>query len=197
GTRPHTAGISTRYRAPINPANRKANIVCRWRVDSEVGGGKGTKLLRRSPGALVPTLHVGTHAGTRRVPSSACMSGQSLSGASRRDAERPGLAFPRGAWERGSLDIYDVPSSTPGEILMQDDVVALFAYDRWANAKVFDACRKLTAEQYVAEPVPGWSSVRSTISHIALATEFNLRALAGDPDDHVPTEADLATVDDV
>ena len=80
---------------------------------------------------------------------------------------------------------------------MQDDVVALFAYDRWANTKVFDACRKLTAEQYVAEPVPGWSSVRSTICHIALATEFNLRTLASDPDDRIPTEADLATVDDV
>ena len=50
---------------------------------------------------------------------------------------------------------------------MQDDVVALFAYDRWANTKVLDACRKLTAEQYVAEPVPGWSSVRSTIYHIS------------------------------
>jgi len=80
---------------------------------------------------------------------------------------------------------------------MHDDVVALFAYDRWANAKVFDACRKLTAEQYVAEPVPGWTSVRSTIFHIALATEFNLRKLAGDPDESIPTEADFATVDDV
>ncbi len=80
---------------------------------------------------------------------------------------------------------------------MQDDIVALFEYDRWANHKVLDACRKLTAEQYVAEPVPGWSSVRSTIFHIALATEFNLRALADDPDDRVPTESDLATVDDV
>jgi uncharacterized damage-inducible protein DinB len=79
---------------------------------------------------------------------------------------------------------------------MQDDVVALFAYDRWANAKVLDACRKLTAEQYVAEPVPGWSSVRSTIYHIAIATEWNLRTLAGDPDDRIPTEADVATVDD-
>ena len=79
---------------------------------------------------------------------------------------------------------------------MQDDVVALFAYDRWANRRVLDACRKLTAEQYVAEPVPGWSSVRSTLSHIALATEFNLRTLVSDPDDRMPTEADLATVDD-
>ena len=80
---------------------------------------------------------------------------------------------------------------------MQDDVVALFAFDRWANARVLDACRKLTTEQYVAEPVPGWSSVRSTIYHIALATEFNLRALAGDPDESVPDEADITTVDDV
>jgi uncharacterized damage-inducible protein DinB len=80
---------------------------------------------------------------------------------------------------------------------MQDDIVALFAYDHWANRKVLDACRKLTSEQYVAEPVPGWSSVRSTISHIALATEFNLRTLAGDRDDRIPTEAELVTVDDV
>jgi uncharacterized damage-inducible protein DinB len=79
---------------------------------------------------------------------------------------------------------------------MQDDVVALFAYDRWANTKVFDPCRKPTAEQYIAEPVPGWSSVRSTINHIALATVLNLRTLAGAPDDRIPTEADLATVDD-
>ena len=80
---------------------------------------------------------------------------------------------------------------------MQDDVVALFAYDRWANTKVLDTCRKLTAEQYVAEPVPGWSSVRSTIYHIVLATEGNLRTLASDPDERMPTEADLATVDDM
>jgi uncharacterized damage-inducible protein DinB len=80
---------------------------------------------------------------------------------------------------------------------MQDDVMALFAYDRWANTKILDACRKLTAEQYVAEPVPGWSSVRSTIYHIALATKWNLRTVAGDPDDNIPPEADLATVDDV
>ncbi|MGE5191563.1 MAG: DinB family protein [Deltaproteobacteria bacterium] len=79
---------------------------------------------------------------------------------------------------------------------MQDDILALFAYDRWANCKVLDACHKLTTEQFVAEPVPGWSSVRSTVYHIALATEFNLRTLAGDAHDPMPTEADLITVDD-
>jgi uncharacterized damage-inducible protein DinB len=79
---------------------------------------------------------------------------------------------------------------------MHDDLLALFAYDLWANRKVLEACRKLTAAQYLAEPVPGWSSVRSTISHIALATEFNLRTLVGDPIESIPTEADLAMVDD-
>jgi uncharacterized damage-inducible protein DinB len=79
---------------------------------------------------------------------------------------------------------------------MQDDVVALFTFDRWANRKVLDACRKLTAQQYVAEPVPGWSSVRSTVYHIAWVTEFHLRTLAGDPEERLPAEADLATVDD-
>lgn len=82
---------------------------------------------------------------------------------------------------------------------MQDDVVALFAFDRWANRRVLDACRKLTPEQYVAELVPGvgaWSSVRSTIYHIAWVTGFHVRTVAGDPDERIPTEADLATVDD-
>ena len=79
---------------------------------------------------------------------------------------------------------------------MQDDVVALFAFDRWANARVLDACRKLTAEQYVAEPLPGWSSVRSTIYHIAWVTDFHLRTLAEDPDDRIPAEAEVPTVDD-
>ncbi len=80
---------------------------------------------------------------------------------------------------------------------MQDDVVTLFAYERWANRKVLDACRKLTAEQVVAEPVPGWSSVHSTLYHIAVATERNLGALTGAAEERMPTEADLATLDDV
>ena len=80
---------------------------------------------------------------------------------------------------------------------MQDDLAALFAYDRWANATVLDACRRLTSEQFVAEPVPGWSSVRSTLFHIAVATGKNLSTATGDPPESVPVEVDVATVDDV
>jgi uncharacterized damage-inducible protein DinB len=82
---------------------------------------------------------------------------------------------------------------------MQDDVAAMLAYDRWANTKVLGACRTLTADQFAAEPVPGWSSVRSTIYHIAWTTDLHLSTLAADPDDRpptIPTEADLPTVDD-
>ena len=31
---------------------------------------------------------------------------------------------------------------------MQDDFSSLFAFNRWANSKMLEACRKLTPEQY-------------------------------------------------
>jgi uncharacterized damage-inducible protein DinB len=79
---------------------------------------------------------------------------------------------------------------------MNDDFVSLFAYNRWADRRVLGACRKLTAEQYVAEPVPGWSSVRSSIVHIAVVTEGWLSGFEGESDRDVLTEAELPTVDD-
>jgi uncharacterized damage-inducible protein DinB len=79
---------------------------------------------------------------------------------------------------------------------MNDDFVSLYAYNRWADRRVLDACRKLTAEQYVAEPVPGWSSVRSSIVHIAVVTEGWLSGFGSESDRAILTEADLPTVDD-
>lgn len=79
---------------------------------------------------------------------------------------------------------------------MTDDFVSLFAFNRWANDKMLDACRKLTAEQYAAEPVPGWTSVRATVYHIAVVTDGWLRTLANDPDQSFPTEAEVVAVDD-
>src|SRR5262245_28843020 len=79
---------------------------------------------------------------------------------------------------------------------MRDDFTSLFAFNRWANDKMLDACRKLTPEQYAAEPVPGWGSVRSTVYHIAVVTDGWLRTLANDPDQSFPTEAEVPTADD-
>jgi uncharacterized damage-inducible protein DinB len=79
---------------------------------------------------------------------------------------------------------------------MQDDFSSLFAFNRWANSKMLEACRKLTPEQYAAEPAPGWPPVRSTVYHLAVVTDVWLRTLAGDPDASVPTEAEVSLVDD-
>jgi uncharacterized damage-inducible protein DinB len=79
---------------------------------------------------------------------------------------------------------------------MDDDIKSLLEFNRWADRKILDACRGLTAEQYAAEPVPGWSSVRSTVAHLAIASEGWLRGLTGENVTSVPTEAELATPDD-
>jgi uncharacterized damage-inducible protein DinB len=78
---------------------------------------------------------------------------------------------------------------------MKDDMASLYAFNRWANNKMLDACRKLTPEQFIAEPVPGWSPVRTTVWHIAIVTNGWLRALAGDVDQPFPPEEELATPD--
>ncbi len=80
---------------------------------------------------------------------------------------------------------------------MNDDFASLFAYNRWADRRILDACRTLSPEQYAAEPTPGWSSVRSSLVHIAVVIEGWLCGLAGEPPGAVATEADLPAVDDV
>jgi uncharacterized damage-inducible protein DinB len=79
---------------------------------------------------------------------------------------------------------------------MPDDLVSLYDYDHWANTRALGACRKLTPEQYGAEPVPGWTSIRSTVCHIVIVTWGWLRGLTGEDVQKFPSEADLPTVDD-
>jgi uncharacterized damage-inducible protein DinB len=79
---------------------------------------------------------------------------------------------------------------------MNDDFASLYAYNRWADRLVLGACRKLTPEQYAAEPVPGWSSIRSTIVHIAIVTEGWMRGVAGEAVESAPTEHEMPRVED-
>jgi uncharacterized damage-inducible protein DinB len=81
------------------------------------------------------------------------------------------------------------------EPTMTDNILSLFDFNHWADRRILVACRGLTAVQYVSEPVPGWSSVRSSIAHIAMVTDGWLRTLAEDPDQSAPTEGELATVE--
>jgi hypothetical protein len=75
------------------------------------------------------------------------------------------IAILRIGWLRPTID-------APGVF------ASVFTFNRCANARMLDTCRKLTPEQYAVEPVPGWSSVRATVSHIAVVNEGWLRGLA-------------------
>jgi uncharacterized damage-inducible protein DinB len=79
---------------------------------------------------------------------------------------------------------------------MHDDFATLYDFNRWANGKMLDACRQVTPEQFAAEPVLGWGSIRSTVYHIAIVTDGWLRAVVNDPDQSFPTESDVPTPDD-
>src|SRR5262249_20116204 len=72
----------------------------------------------------------------------------------------------------------------------------LFAYNRWADRLVLDACRQLSPEQYAAEPIPGWSSVRASVVHITSATQNWIRRIAGEEDSRALTENNLPGVED-
>lgn len=80
---------------------------------------------------------------------------------------------------------------------MHDDFAALFDYNRWADRRILEACRSLSPETYTAEPVPGWSSVRTTLVHSAAALDAWLHTLAGETYGALRTEAELPTLDDV
>ena len=72
------------------------------------------------------------------------------------------------------------------------------AAEYWLQAgdgRVIEARRTLTAEHYGAEPVPGWSSVRSSIVHIAVATEGWSSGFERELDQVVLNEEELSTLD--
>ncbi len=79
---------------------------------------------------------------------------------------------------------------------MTDDIATLYDYDRWAEARMLDACRLVPPERYAAEPAPGWSSLRSTVAHIAGATDLWVRRFLEQPADGFIPEASLSTPDD-
>jgi uncharacterized damage-inducible protein DinB len=78
---------------------------------------------------------------------------------------------------------------------MTDDLASLYAFDRWAEARLLDACRLLPPDRYAAEPAPGWSSPRASVAHVVGATELWLRRFLGQPATGFLPESDLATPD--
>ncbi len=80
---------------------------------------------------------------------------------------------------------------------MTNDLATLFAYDRWAEARMLDACRLVPPDRYGEEPAPGWSSLRATVAHLAAGADVWTRRFLGQPVDAYVPESELATPDDV
>lgn len=53
----------------------------------------------------------------------------------------------------------------------KNDIVYMYNYNRWANAKILDAVSKLTPEQFTRDLHSSHRSVRDTLAHI-LAAEW-------------------------
>src|SRR5579859_3053909 len=79
---------------------------------------------------------------------------------------------------------------------MKDDLIALHAYNRWADGKVVEVLRPLTPDQYTKEVTAGWPSLRSSLVHIAAATSLWARRLQGEHVTGLVPEAEVPTLDD-
>ncbi len=52
-----------------------------------------------------------------------------------------------------------------------DDLISLYAYNSWANARVLETLRAMSEADYVKEQGGGWPSLRATFVHLAGATD--------------------------
>ena len=80
---------------------------------------------------------------------------------------------------------------------MTDDLASLYAYHRWADDRMLDACRSLAPGLY-EEPEPfevGWPSIRSVVVHLAWANDLWVHRLLREPQTPRWAESDLPTLD--
>lgn len=76
------------------------------------------------------------------------------------------------------------------------DILFLFDYNYWANARVLNAASKLTPDQFVAPHGLSHGSVRGALTHI-LAAEivWRLRCQSGLSPAALPADSDFPTLD--
>jgi uncharacterized damage-inducible protein DinB len=79
---------------------------------------------------------------------------------------------------------------------VRDDLVSLYAYNTWANARVLDALRSLPEADYVKEQGGGWPSLRSAFVHLAGATDAWAERFSGRDATRLATVEELPGLDD-
>lgn len=77
-----------------------------------------------------------------------------------------------------------------------DDLVSLYAYNSWANARVLETLRALSEADYVKEQGGGWPSLRATFVHLAGATDAWAERLSGRDATRLGTIEELPGLED-
>jgi len=77
-----------------------------------------------------------------------------------------------------------------------DDVVSLYAYNVWANARVVATLRELPESDYVKEQGGGWPSLRATFVHLAGATDAWAERFSGRDATRLATVDELPRLED-
>lgn len=72
------------------------------------------------------------------------------------------------------------------------DVLSLYAYNEWANARIFGAAAKLDPEVFTAPRGSSFSSIRDTVAHITASEWVWLRRWRGESPPAPPEWASLA-----
>jgi len=75
-----------------------------------------------------------------------------------------------------------------------DEVRELFAYNAWANRKIFDAAMALPDEQYRRDLKSSHGGIHGTLAHIVWAEQLWLHRWLARPNPAVPQGRDLATI---
>jgi len=83
------------------------------------------------------------------------------------------------------------PATSPA-----DDLVSLYAYNSWANARVLETLRGLSAADYVKEQGGGWPSLRATFVHLAGATDAWAERFTGRDATRLATIEELPGLED-
>ena len=80
--------------------------------------------------------------------------------------------------------------------LSADDLVSLYAYNSWANARVLETLRALPETDYVSEQGGGWPSLRATFVHLAGATDAWAERFTGRDATRLATIEELPGLED-
>jgi uncharacterized damage-inducible protein DinB len=75
-----------------------------------------------------------------------------------------------------------------------NEFLELFAYNAWANRKIFDAAAGLPAEQYTRDLKSSHGGIHGTLAHIVWAEHLWLNRWLSKPNPAVPQGGDLRTL---